>query len=51
MLGTIALDVSAKTLGTSLTLINLSQRVRHLFRIANVWSILYVYGETIIRMP
>ena len=51
-LGTIvALYVSAKTGGSSLILINLSQRVRDLFRITNVWSILDVYGENIIRMP
>jgi anti-sigma B factor antagonist len=51
-LGTImALYVSAKTSGTNLILINLSPRVRDLFRITNVWSILEVYGENIIRMP
>ena len=51
-LGTImALYVSAKTSGTKLILINLSPRVRDLFRITNVWSILEVYGENIIRMP
>jgi anti-anti-sigma regulatory factor len=46
-----ALYVSAKTSGTTLILINLSPRVRDLFRITNVWSILEVYGENIIRMP
>jgi len=51
-LGTIvSLYVSAKSSGTTLILINLSQRVRDLFRITNVWSILEVYGENIIRMP
>lgn len=51
-LGTIvALYVSAKASGTTLVLINLSPRVRDLFRITNVWSILEVYGENIIRMP
>jgi len=51
-LGTImGLYVSAKTSGSSLILINLSQRVRELFRITNVWSILEVYGENIIRLP
>jgi len=51
-LGTVvSLYVSAKTSGTSLILINLSPRVRDLFRITNVWSILEVYGENIIRMP
>jgi anti-anti-sigma factor len=51
-LGTIVgLYVSAKASGSTLILINLSQRVRELFRITNVWSILEVYGENIIRMP
>jgi len=51
-LGTIVgLYVSAKASGCTLILINLSQRVRELFRITNVWSILEVYGENIIRMP
>jgi anti-sigma B factor antagonist len=51
-LGTIVgLYVSAKSSGCSLILINLSQRVRDLFRITNVWSILEVYGENIIRLP
>ena len=51
-LGTIVgLYVSAKASGCTLILVNLSQRVRELFRITNVWSILEVYGENIIRMP
>ncbi len=51
-LGTIVgLYVSAKAAGSTLILINLSPRVRDLFRITNVWSILEVYGENIIRMP
>ncbi len=51
-LGTIVgLYVSAKSSGTALILINLSQRVCDLFRITNVWSILEVYGENIIRLP
>jgi anti-sigma B factor antagonist len=51
-LGTIVgLYVSAKAAGCQLILINLSQRVRDLFRITNVWSLLEVYGENIIRMP
>jgi anti-sigma B factor antagonist len=51
-LGTIVgLYVSAKSAGSKLILINLSQRVRDLFTITNVWSILEVYGENIIRMP
>ena len=51
-LGTIVgLYVSAKSAGSKLILINLSQRVRDLFTITNVWSILEVYGENIMRMP
>jgi anti-sigma B factor antagonist len=51
-LGTIVgLYVSAKASGSTLILINLSQRVRDLFRITNVWSILEVYGENVIRLP
>jgi anti-anti-sigma factor len=51
-LGTIVgLFVSAKTSGCTLVLINLSPRVRDLFRITNVWSVLEVYGENIIRLP
>jgi anti-anti-sigma factor len=51
-LGTIVgLYVSAKAAGSTLILINLSPRVRDLFRITNVWSVLEVYGENIIRMP
>jgi anti-anti-sigma factor len=51
-LGTIvALYVSAKASGTKLVLINLSPRVGDLFRVTNVWSVLEVYGENIMRMP
>ena len=51
-LGTIvALYVSAKASGSTLILINLSPRIRDLFRITNVWSVLDVYGEHIIRLP
>lgn len=51
-LGTIvSLYVSAKASGCQLILVNLSQRVRELFRITNVWSLLEVYGENIIRLP
>ena len=51
-LGTIVgLYVSAKASGCTLILVNLSQKVRELFRITNVWSILEVYGDNIIRMP
>jgi anti-anti-sigma factor len=47
----VGLYVSAKSSGCTLILINLSQRVRELFRITNVWSLFEVYGENIIRMP
>lgn len=51
-LGTIVgLYVSAKASGCRLVLINLQPRIGDLFRITNVWSILEVYGENIIRMP
>jgi len=51
-LGTIVgLYVSAKAAGGTLILINLSPRVRDLFRITNVWSVLEVYGEHIVRLP
>jgi anti-sigma B factor antagonist len=51
-LGTIlGLYVSAKTAGSALILINLSPRIRDLFKITNVWSVLDVYGEHIIRLP
>jgi anti-anti-sigma factor len=51
-LGTIVgLYVSAKASGCALILVNLSPRVRDLFRITNVWSLLEVYGENIIRLP
>ena len=51
-LGTIVgLYVSAKSAGSTLALINLSPRVRDLFRITNVFSILDEYAEHIIRTP
>jgi anti-sigma B factor antagonist len=51
-LGTIlGLYVSAKSSGCRLILIHLSQRIRELLRVTNVWSILEVYGENIVRMP
>ncbi len=51
-LGTIiALYVSAKTSGSTLVLINLSPRVRDLFRITKVGSIFEDYAEHIIRTP
>jgi anti-anti-sigma factor len=51
-LGTIVgLYVSAKASGCALILINLSPRIRDIFRITNVWTILEVYGDNIVRMP
>jgi anti-sigma B factor antagonist len=51
-LGTIvALYVSAKASGTRLILINLTPRVRDLFRITKVGSIFEDYAEHIIRTP
>jgi anti-anti-sigma factor len=47
----VALYVSAKASGTALILINLSPKIRDIFRITNVWSILEVYGDNIMRMP
>jgi anti-anti-sigma factor len=51
-LGTlVSLYVSAKTSGTTLVLVNLSPRVRDLFRITKVGSIFEDYAEHIIRTP
>lgn len=51
-LGAIArLVVSAKTGGCRLELINLSARVRELFKITNLFSAFEVCGERDIRMP
>ncbi|HUA22345.1 MAG TPA: STAS domain-containing protein [Bryobacteraceae bacterium] len=51
-LGTlVGLYVSAKTAGCSLVLVNLSQRIRQMMRITNVWSVLEVYGDNPFRMP
>jgi anti-sigma B factor antagonist len=51
-LGTIiGLYVSAKTSGTTLVLVNLSPRVRELFRVTKVGSIFEDYAEHIIRTP
>jgi anti-sigma B factor antagonist len=51
-LGTIVgLYVSAKGAGSKLVLINLSPRVRDLFRMTNVFSVLDEYAEHIIRTP
>ncbi len=51
-LGTlVGLYVSAKAAGCSLVLVNLSQRIRQMMRITNVWSVLEVYGDNPFRMP
>lgn len=47
----IGLYVSTKTAGGRLEVINLSQRVRHLFSITNVLSLFEVCGEHNIRIP
>jgi anti-anti-sigma factor len=47
----IGLYVSAKTAGTRLEMINLSQRVRSLFSITNVLSLFEVCGEQNNRIP
>jgi anti-sigma B factor antagonist len=47
----IGLYVSAKTAGARLEVINLSQRVRHLFSITNVLSLFEVCGENNVRIP
>jgi anti-sigma B factor antagonist len=51
-LGTIvSLYASAKANGCDLKLINLSKRVREIFRVTNLLSVFEVYGEHIIKMP
>ena len=51
-LGTIiGLYASAKTAGTRLELVNLTQRVRELFSITNVLSLFEVCGEQNVRIP
>jgi len=51
-LGTVVgLYVSAKAAGCNLVLVNLSQRIRQMMRITNVWSVLEVYGDNPFRMP
>ena len=47
----IGLYVSAKSAGGKLEVINLSQRVRHLFSITNVLSLFEACGEQNIRIP
>ncbi|MEO8048935.1 MAG: STAS domain-containing protein [Acidobacteriota bacterium] len=47
----VSLYASAKAAGCDLKLINLSQRVREIFRVTNLLSVFEVYGEHIIKMP
>jgi len=47
----VSLYVSSKAAGCDLQLINLSQRVREIFRVTNLLSVFEVYGEHIIKMP
>jgi anti-sigma B factor antagonist len=47
----VSLYASAKAAGCELKLINLSKRVREIFRVTNLLSVFEVYGEHIIKMP
>ena len=47
----VSLYASAKAAGCDLKLINLSKRVREIFRVTNLLSVFEVYGEHIIKMP
>ena len=47
----VSLYASAKAAGCDLKLINLSNRVREIFRVTNLLSVFEVYGEHIIKMP
>ena len=47
----VSLHASAKANGSDLKLVNLSKRVRELFRVTNLLSVFEVYGENIIKMP
>lgn len=47
----VSLYVSAKAAGCDLKLINLSKRVRELFKVTNLLSVFEIYGEHIIRLP
>ena len=47
----VSLYASAKAAGCDLKLINLSKRVREIFRVTNLLSVFEVYGEHVIRMP
>jgi anti-anti-sigma factor len=47
----VSLYASAKAAGSDLKLINLSKRVREIFRVTNLLSVFEVYGEHIIKMP
>jgi len=47
----VSLYASAKAAGCDLKLINLSKRVKEIFRVTNLLSVFEVYGEHIIKMP
>jgi len=47
----VSLYASSKAAGCDLKLINLSKRVREIFRVTNLLSVFEVYGEHIIKMP
>ena len=47
----VSLYASAKAAGCELKLINLSKRVREIFRVTNLLSVFEVYGEHIVKMP
>ena len=47
----VSLYASAKAAGCDFKLINLSKRVREIFRVTNLLSVFEVYGEHIIKMP
>jgi anti-sigma B factor antagonist len=47
----VSLYASAKAAGCDLKLINLTKRVREIFRVTNLLSVFEVYGEHIIKMP
>ena len=47
----VSLYASAKAAHCDLKLINLSKRVREIFRVTNLLSVFEVYGEHIVKMP
>ena len=47
----VSLYASAKAAGCDLKLINLSKRVREIFRVTNLLSVFEVYGEHMVKLP